>query len=324
MLRSLVGAALGCGLLANLAHADAWKIREDHTPMVLKDGKEFPRSSYYVTGHLEGPSRAGGTTPIKVDIFCRESVLDELSLRVEIPLEATALATQIDRFKGKQYRWNISARLTGSTPRPVIVHQQALFPIGEENPTLRAGIARYGFIAAASMSGNDVRAAVRHLSDPKATLSLIVGHSLKFPRGVWSGRIALGSVAETFKAHIAANCPSLQKMKGERDQPDEITKAQTRPVNWYEFESTRFSAAQRDAFERRARGVLQGAEALVCTYKGGQAFEYWYKTVPEGVSDLIRTSKRKDTRGARLGRMAANRCPDTPELSNLVRALGWP
>ena len=134
MLKVLIGASLVSGMVMHPALAGSWQTREDHTPMVLKDGKEFPRSSYFITGEVEGPSRAGGTTPIRLHISCRESVLDELSVRIEVPLEATALAPQIDRFKGKQFRWNISARLTGSNPRPVIVHAVDRRPEGQRRP----------------------------------------------------------------------------------------------------------------------------------------------------------------------------------------------
>jgi hypothetical protein len=321
---SLARAVLAATLLVAPAQAGSWQTSEDHSPMVLKDGKEFPRSTFRLVGAIEGPSRSGGTVPMMLSISCTESVLDNMNLHLTVPLDATAFAGHEDKIKGKQYRWNISARLTGSDSRPVVLHQQAVFPFAEENPTLRFGIARFGFIASASMSGNDIRAALDHLSSPSAQLSVIVGHSLKFPGGVYSGRIALGDVAEIFRTQIAAKCPSLSALQGERDQPEEVTKVQTRSVNWYEFESTRFSRAQREDFERKAKGILHNAEVLVCTFKSGQAFEYWYKDVPEGVSELIRISKRKDTRGARLGRMAVNRCPDTTDLSNLVRALAWP
>jgi hypothetical protein len=314
-------------VLATGATANPWQLSENHDAFVATSGKSYPRSVYLMSGTAQ--ASVLNSAPVAVDIAmrCRKMVVTTFSLWVHIPFSATSMAGQEDQFRGNSYRFNISAKLAGGTSRPVLLHQEGSFHINKNNPELRIDLSQI-FLSVGVMSPDDVAAAVEHLSSPSPYLSLIVGRSLRHRGVLYSGRVTLDGAAQAFQEHIIGNCPDLREMTGEFDQPDSVSQTQLRDVKWYEFESTRFNSAQRVAFEARARNILSRAKALVCTYPasggGARSYEFWYHHVPEGVQDLIKTSGLTNTRGAQLGSMAVNLCPETDELAAIVRNHDWP
>lgn len=323
--------ALACALFCwsgVSASGETWLTREADRTLSIKDGPSLAFTHYTIEGSVQGPSFDGGTAPVRVFVGCDEAISPQLDLTLFIPLVATGFQGSVEDVRGKMYRFNMSVMLSGGPARPVVLHEESLFAISAEDRPLSVTIGRQVVFNGVEMSGNDIRAALTHLSSDAPSLSLIVGHSPKWRRALYSGRFALGGLGPVFRSHIADNCPGLGALSGERRQPKTVSETQTRSVKWYEFESTRFTAAQRTAFETRAKEVLEGARVVACTYPTDsgrvRTYEFWKHVVPDGVAELVRLSGRLDSRGAQLGKMAVNRCPATAELAALVRGGRWP
>ncbi len=273
-----------------------------------------------------------GETGEKAFIGCNGGESEVFVIRLRIPFERTRIPEDLwpRLIEGGAYRLMMFAELDGAAGGPV--QHFGITDVSFRDDRLVSFALNLAPKSPAGLSRAEAAAALGHLQSGKASLALAVGHSVKNPRPFYSRRFDLSGAAPLLDAGLLPGCPDLAEWRGIRPMNEEVASAATRRVQWYDFESTRFTAAQRKDFEARAREILgESARSVACAYRrgGGVAtYEFWSGVAPEGVAELARLSGRGDTRGAELGTAAVTHCPANEDAARLLRSMSqagsWP
>jgi hypothetical protein len=263
-------------------------------------------------------------------IACRAGGDPDLAIRLEVPFSATIFPEELWPKLVEQQTsvFMLFADLSSPAGMPVQVFERSLIFSKDTNHFLLGVGVPPGDLG---LAPDDAALALRHVMSGRAKLSIAFGQSIKNPAPFYRRSFDLSDIGKLAEEWLGQGCAGIETWRGARERPEGVTRS-TRSVEWWFYENTRHSAAQRQALEIRARSVLgENTQSVSCAYSedgGERRYEFWDETAPSGLSEVIRLSGRNDTRGAKLGSYGVVHCPPSEDAARLLwhmtRNGSWP